>query len=136
MQIQFGTDQLRAEWNAAVACLGTFDGVHLGHQAVIRSAVERARKSGVPCVLATFDRHPASVLAPEKCPMAIASIQSNLERFEELGVSHATVLTFDHRLSETSAEEFLDQVLIAKLRAISIVVGHDFAFGKDRVGTP
>lgn len=136
MHVHFGIELLKPEWSDSVVCIGTFDGVHLGHQQVIRQAVERARQKGLPCVLATFDRHPAAILAPERCPPTIASLQSNLRHFEELGVAVAVVLTFNRELSETSADDFFENVVKAKLRARAIVLGHDFAFGHGREGTP
>jgi riboflavin kinase/FMN adenylyltransferase len=136
MHVHFGLDLLHAEWQESVACIGTFDGVHLGHQAVISSAVKRARSMGLPSVLVTFDRHPAAILAPDRCPPTIASLQSNLEHFEELGIAVAIVLPFDKKLSETHAGEFFDETLRSRLHASSVVVGYDFAFGKGREGTP
>ena len=99
MQVHFGIDLLQAEWLSAVACVGTFDGVHLGHQSVIRRAVEEARSADLPCVLLTFDRHPAAILAPSRCPKAIAPLQDNLREFEKLGVSLSIVLHFDGAVS-------------------------------------
>jgi riboflavin kinase/FMN adenylyltransferase len=136
MQVHFGVELLAAEWTGAVACIGTFDGVHLGHQAVIRNAVEQAKAREWPCVLVTFDRHPAHILAPEKCPKPIAALQTNFAAFEKLGVAVAVILPFDYELSQTSAEDFFSGILIEKIHARSIVVGHDFAFGHNRVGTP
>ena len=136
MLIHFGDGHLRAEWNDAVACVGVFDGVHLGHQALIRSAAGLASATERPCVLATFDRHPAAVLHPDRCPPSIASLQSNLRQFEELGVAVSVVLPFDRALSETSADAFLTGFLVDKLRAAAIVIGKDFAFGRGREGTP
>lgn len=135
MQVHFGEELLRAEWTDAVGCLGTFDGVHLGHQQVISTAVSQAREKGLPCVLITFDRHPAAVLAPEKCPKAIAPLSSNLKAFESLGVSVALILPFTRPLSETTAQVFLDQVFVNEAKTRHLVVGHDFAFGKGREGT-
>lgn len=136
MQVHFGIELLKAEWFSAVACIGTFDGVHLGHQEVIRTAVSLAREHEAPCVLVTFDRHPAHVLAPDKCPKAIAALQTNLAQFEKLGVAAAVILPFDLELSQTSAEDFFNKVLIDTIHADYIVVGHDFAFGHKRQGTP
>jgi len=136
MQVHFGVDLLDAEWDSAVACIGTFDGVHLGHQQVIATAVRHAEAHERPSVLVTFDRHPAHILAPERCPKAIASLHSNIEAFQALGVAVTLVLPFDYELSETAAEDFFDQILIDRIRAASIVVGHDFAFGHGRKGTP
>jgi riboflavin kinase/FMN adenylyltransferase len=134
MQVHFGVSTLRAEWRHAIVCVGTFDGVHLGHQAVIRSAVELAREELSPCVLVTFDRHPAAVLAPDRCPKAIASLQDNLAALEALGVSAAIILEFDAALSRMSAQRFLDEILIDSAKARKIVVGHDFAMGNNREG--
>lgn len=136
MQVHFGTELLHPEWTASVGCIGTFDGVHLGHQMVIRTAVAQAREKELPSVLVTFDRHPAAILAPEKCPAAIASVAANLRAFEKLGVAISLVLPFTNELSQTSAFDFTAHVLEEKLRTESLVVGHDFAFGRGREGTP
>lgn len=136
MHVHFGVELLNAEWPHSVVCIGTFDGVHLGHQEVIRHAVNLAHSKLLPCVLVTFDRHPAAILAPERCPPAIATLQSNLAHFSDLGVAVAVVLPFDKALSETSAETFFNSILVGKLKAEAMVLGHDFAFGKGRQGTP
>lgn len=136
MQVHFGVDMLEPEWSGAVLCIGTFDGVHLGHQAVIRRAVEVAASEGLPAVLLTFDRHPAHVLAPDRCPKAVASLDENLTQFSRIGVQVALVLAFTRELSQTTADEFFQRVMVDHVRAKKIVVGHDFAFGKGRKGTP
>lgn len=134
MQVHFGFDLLRAEWNASVVCIGTFDGVHLGHRKVIGRAVEVARQSEMPSVLVTFDRHPASVIAPEKKPPAIDSLYQNFERFNEIGVAVCVVLPFTEKLMNTPAADFFEDCLRSKLHASRMVVGHDFAFGHGREG--
>jgi riboflavin kinase/FMN adenylyltransferase len=136
VQVHFGLDQLRPEWDRSVVCIGTFDGVHLGHQSVIGTAVREADAQGLPATLVTFDRHPAAVLAPDKCPAAIAGIGTNLREFERLGAAVCVLLPFTKELSQTPAEAFFQEVLLRRLLASEIVVGHDFAFGKDRQGTP
>jgi len=135
MQVHFGVGLLRAEWRKAIACVGTFDGVHMGHQAVISEAVAQARRDELPCVLVTFDRHPAAILAPSRCPKTVAGLQENLQVFERLGASATVVLPFDAELSRMSAERFLREILIGAIKASSIVVGHDFAMGNGREGT-
>ena len=135
MQVHFGVGLLRAEWHKAVVCVGTFDGVHLGHQVVVSQAVDLARSLELPCVLVTFDRHPAAVLAPSKCPKAVAGLQENLRAFKHLGVAATVVLTFDAELSRMSAERFLREILLGSVKAATIVVGHDFAMGHGREGT-
>lgn len=136
MHIHFGLDHLVAEWPRSLVCIGTFDGVHRGHQAVIGRSVEKARGLGVPCVLVTFDRNPAAILAPERAPKAIGSIEGNLAQFAKLGVDVALVLPFTRALADTSADDFYQRVLKEEVRADAVVIGHDFAFGHDRVGTP
>jgi riboflavin kinase/FMN adenylyltransferase len=135
MQIHLGIDSLRAEWPRSVVCIGTFDGVHLGHRAVISRAVRDAAEAELPSVLVTFDRHPAAVLAPDRCPPSLATLGENLRHFRELGVSAVLVLPFDRALSRMSAQAFLDDILIGAAKADRLVVGHDFAMGHGREGT-
>lgn len=113
-----------------------FDGVHLGHLEVIRRAVGLAGINQEPCSLVTFDRHPATVVAPERAPLAVSSLDQNLERFESASVDVCVVLPFDANMANVSADEFFRTVLESKLAAKRIVVGHDFAFGHNREGTP
>ncbi len=135
MLVHFGTDLIDAEWESADVCVGTFDGVHLGHQEVISTAVRKAQAAERPCVLVTFDRHPATVLAPHKKPPAVATLEQNLAVFRSLGVPVCVVLHFDEALASVTAQRFLDEILVGKLRATEAVVGHDFAMGKGREGT-
>ncbi len=136
MLVRFGTESLGPQWPACVLCIGTFDGVHLGHQEVIRRAVRRSAEIERPPVVLTFDRHPLATLAPERCPPAVGTLDIDLDEFRSLGVCAAVVLPFDERLANTSAETFFTEVLQSSLRGEEVVVGHDFAFGKGRVGTP
>lgn len=134
MQVHLGTGTLRAEWPRAVACVGTFDGVHLGHQAVICQAVAQAEALSLPPVLVTFDRHPSAILAPSRTPRALAPLQENLAQFERLGVAVALVVPFDAELSRMTADRFLEKILRGAARADRLVVGHDFAMGQGREG--
>ena len=135
MTVLFGLGVLRAEWPCSVVCVGTFDGVHQGHREVILEAARQARSLELPLVLATFDRHPAATLAPERCPKAIAPLDENLREFERLGVGVAVVIPFDAEIAAMSAEGFLNDVVRGLLRADRLVVGHDFAMGRARQGT-
>jgi riboflavin kinase/FMN adenylyltransferase len=134
MIVHFGQAALQLQWPRSVVAIGTFDGVHRGHQAVIGSAVNIARSRGIPACLVTFDRHPAAILAPERVPARLASLEDNLHAFEKLGVNLALVLPFDADLSRMSATRFLDEILRARLHAETLVIGHDFAFGNGREG--
>ncbi|MCA0360292.1 MAG: bifunctional riboflavin kinase/FAD synthetase [Armatimonadetes bacterium] len=135
MLVHFGVDLLHPEWQEAVVCIGTFDSVHRGHRALIERSVAIAAEERVPSVVVTFDRHPAATLAPEKCPPAIATLEQNVWRMREAGASVCVILAFDHHLAEMTATDFLNHILINKLRAKQLVVGHDFALGKGREGT-
>ena len=135
MTVSFGLGALRAEWPQAVVCVGTFDGVHLGHQAVIHEAGRQASESDDPLVLATFDRHPTSILSPARCPKVLAPMEENLRAFASLGVSSSVILPFDETMAAMEAETFLRIVLRESLRADRLVVGHDFAMGRGREGT-
>lgn len=130
----FGLETLKPEWSRAVVGIGTFDGVHRGHAAVLARLLARAEKAELPAILVTFDRHPALVLAPAKAPKAIAPLSANLRAFQGLGVPLTVVLPFNAWLSRLSAEAFLDDLLIERLKAEALVVGHDFALGANREG--
>ena len=116
--------------------IGVFDGLHLGHQAVIDMMRhldgDRARRASSTIV--TFDPHPAQVLAPEHAPRLLGTLEQRLEGFEALGVEQVRVVTFDRDLASESASDFIARVLVGELRACAIVVGEDFRFGHDRAG--
>jgi riboflavin kinase/FMN adenylyltransferase len=118
-----------------VVTIGAFDGVHLGHQALLRLVREEADKRGLPTALVTFDRHPAQVVRPESAPKLLTTLDEKLELLEATGlVDHAVVLTFDDARRQESAEDFVTEVLDGCLRARLIVVGADFHFGNGRRG--
>ena len=121
--------------DGTVVTIGAFDGVHLGHQALLRLVRERAAERGLPTALVTFDRHPAQVVRPESAPKLLTSLAQKLELLEATGlVDHAVVLTFDETRRRESAEDFVSEVLEGCLRARLVVVGADFHFGKNRRG--
>jgi len=134
MIVQFGLSGLTPEWQSAVVCLGTFDGVHLGHQAVISTAVRIAHERELPCCLLTFDRHPAATLRPEAKPPSLMGLEEKLALFDGLEVSGTVILPFDRQLSQMPATDFLEQVLQGTLKASAVVIGRDFCFGHNREG--
>jgi riboflavin kinase/FMN adenylyltransferase len=135
MIVLCGIDSIKRTWPSSIACIGTFDGVHLGHQALLKSAAKWAAKESVPSIALTFDRHPAAVLAPQHLPAHIAPIDECMRAFQQCGISMSIVLPFTKDFSRQTADEFLQEVLVARLGAKGVAVGHDFAFGKDRQGT-
>lgn len=136
MQTVFGFDSVGAHWPESTVCIGVFDGVHLGHQAVIREAVSRARAAGRPAAAVTFDRHPMSVIAPDKKPKAVLSPRLNLAKMATQGLDICVIAVFDDAFAQISAEEFFANYLVGRLKATEMVIGHDFAFGHQRKGTP
>jgi len=119
--------------STAVA-MGVFDGVHRGHQELLRRTVETAQELGlVPAVL-TFDPHPMRVLRPESAPLMIQTLSQRLGGFEQMGLDAALVLRFDRALSLVSAEEFIERILVGGVRAGAILVGANFRFGHRGAG--
>ncbi len=109
--------------------LGTFDGVHLGHQAVVRRAVEAGRESGARVVAATFDPHPRAVLRPGSEPPLLSTPELRREALLGCGVDEVRCIRFDRELSRKSPEEFVRDVLVGELGAGAVVVGENFRFG-------
>ncbi len=118
----------------SVVTIGAFDGVHLGHMAVIHRVRGLAASRGLASAVVTFDRHPASVVRPGSAPQLLTDLEQRLELLEAAGVDLTLVVTFDKARSEESAEDFVTEVLVGRLGARSVVVGADFHFGHGRKG--
>jgi riboflavin kinase/FMN adenylyltransferase len=114
--------------------IGAYDGVHLGHRAVISEVRRRADAVGVGTAVVTFDRHPASVVRPESAPRLLTDLDQKLELLAETGVDYCLVVTFDEARSREPAEDFVREVLVGCLAARIVVVGDDFHFGHGRAG--
>jgi riboflavin kinase/FMN adenylyltransferase len=115
--------------------IGAFDGVHLGHQAVLRLVRDLARVRGLSATVLTFDKHPAEVVRPQSAPCRLTTLEQKLELIDATGmVDECVVLTFDQARSKESAEEFVAEVLASTLRTRLVVVGSDFHFGFRRHG--
>ncbi len=117
-----------------VVALGNFDGVHLGHQAVLRRAVEEGRKRGVRVVAATFDPHPRVVLTPGEQPKLLSTLELRREALLRYGADEVWVIPFDEELSAKSPEEFVLDVLVGEIWAQAVVVGENFRFGHRAAG--
>ena len=136
MRIVRGLDQYPPDAPPSVVAQGTFDGVHLGHQAVIRTAVGRARALSVRPVAVTFDPNPLAVLRPTEAPPGLLPLDERLERMAELGPEVCLVIPFTAEFSRVEAETYVQEVLLGLLRAREIVVGFNHAFGRGARGTP
>ena len=118
----------------AVITIGAYDGVHLGHQAVIGEVRRQAATIGARSVVVTFDRHPASVVRPESAPKLLTDLDQKLELLAATGVDATAVVHFDHEMSQLAPLEFVQRVLVDCLRTSLVVVGDDFHFGHNREG--
>lgn len=135
MRILRGLPSSRSEVGPSVAALGSFDGIHLAHVAVLRSTVERARALGVSAVACTFDPHPSMVLHPERAPSPIATLEDNLDRIAAAGIDATLVIPFTPEFSQMEAETFVELVLVTALGVREIVVGFNHTFGRGARGT-
>jgi riboflavin kinase/FMN adenylyltransferase len=124
-----------SEPQGSAVTIGAFDGVHLGHRAVLRLVRELADARSLRAALVTFDRHPAEIVRPESAPKLLTTLDHRLELLDETGLlDQCVVLTFDERRSRESADEFVHEVLVGLLHARLVVVGADFHFGHRRGG--
>jgi riboflavin kinase/FMN adenylyltransferase len=120
----------------AVVAMGNFDGVHLGHRAVIAASLEMARLHGRPALAVTFEPHPRSFFSPHTPQFRLTDEAGKLRLLAGTGLAGAVVMTFDKGRAGTSAQDFIHHDLIGRLGISGIAVGYDFHFGKGRVGSP
>jgi riboflavin kinase/FMN adenylyltransferase len=115
--------------------IGNFDGVHLGHAALLAEARARAGRRGGPAAVLTFTPHPARLFAPDRAPPLIMSLQRRLEVLDQAGIDIAIVEPFTRAFASIEAPAFVRDVLARDLGARDVIVGYDFSFGRDRAGT-
>jgi len=130
------TDLSESPWpgERAVITIGAYDGVHLGHQAIIAEVRRRAEATGARSAVVTFDRHPASVVRPESAPRLLTDLDQKLELLAATGIDATVVVPFDVAQSQEAPMEFAQRVLVNCLATSAVVVGDDFHFGRDREG--
>ena len=128
-------DSPPADSPPSAVAVGVFDGVHVGHQQILNRVVERARVEGLCATVVTFDTHPAFTLRPQNAPLLLTDLAQKLDVFDALGLERAVVLPFGDRLAATSADGFIDDVLVGGLNARVVVAGVDFHFGSNREGS-
>ena len=119
-----------------VVAMGNFDGVHLGHRAVIAAALEMGRTHRRPALALTFEPHPRRFFSPNTPQFRLSDETAKLRLLAGAGLAGAVVMTFDRKRAETSAQDFIHNDLIGRLGISGIAVGYDFHFGKGRVGSP
>lgn len=135
MERLHGLEALPRRDGRAVITVGFFDGVHLGHRAVLRRTVDAARERRVPSVAVTFDRHPREVLTPGKEPRLLTTVERKADLIEEAGIDALLVLAFTEDFSRWPADEFISRVLVEGLHAEHCVMGANFTFGHGAAGT-
>ncbi|MCZ1000915.1 bifunctional riboflavin kinase/FAD synthetase [Streptomyces mirabilis] len=134
MQRWRGLEDIPEDWGRSVVTIGSYDGVHRGHQLIIKHAVDRARELGVPSVVVTFDPHPSEVVRPGSHPPLLAPHHRRAELCADLGVDALLILPFTTEFSKLSPADFVAKVLVDKLHAKSVVEGPNFRFGHKAAG--
>jgi riboflavin kinase/FMN adenylyltransferase len=117
-----------------VLAIGNFDGIHLGHQAILREATDRAAKTGAVATALTFEPAPLKILRPEAAPKRLSTNQQRLEWFRAVGVEAAVVMPFTLELSKLSPAEFVETILVDELKVRALLVGENFRFGHKQAG--
>ena len=135
MELIRGLHNLRPSHHGCVATIGNFDGVHLGHQAVIGQLAEKADSLCLPAVVITFEPQPREYFLPDSSPPRLTRFREKIEALRRYAVRRVLCLAFNHKLAEMPAEEFIKRILVDGLGVKYLVVGDDFRFGRDREGT-
>ena len=129
-----GLHNLRPQHKGCVATIGSFDGVHLGHQAILKQLIQVARSLGVPAVAIVFEPQPHEFFAGDKAPARLMRMREKLDALWAAGIDKVLCLNFNETLRSLSAEQFIERVLVQGLAIKHLVVGDDFRFGCDRKG--
>jgi len=135
MRIFKGIDHL-FNFQKPVVTSGTFDGVHKGHQKILRQVIESAQKNGGESVLLTYWPHPRLITQPQapKIPL-LTTLEEKLDLLEKIGLQNVILLTFDQQLANTASRDFVQQILIDKINTHQLIIGYDHKFGKNREGS-
>jgi riboflavin kinase/FMN adenylyltransferase len=128
------SDEKQYAGAGTVLALGMFEGVHMGHRALIRRAVLLAREKKLDAMVCTFDRHPMRVIRPDAAPEMLMTVEGRLAAFAELGADWALVKPFTQALMNVDAEAYLKELVFAT-RARAVVVGENYTFGRQGLGT-
>ncbi len=130
------TSGLPPDVRGAVVTVGTFDGVHRGHRDVLDRLVARSRDAGLPSVVVSFDPHPLEIVKPDEAPPLLTVWEEKLELLAQSGVNYLIVVPFTAALSQFSAEDFVESVLLQRARMQELLIGYDHGFGRGRAGDP
>lgn len=129
-----GGDRLPERLRGGIIALGNFDGFHAGHQAVVGRAIAWAKEEHRPAIVATFDPHPVRYFKPDVAPFRLTSLDQRQHLFAQAGADAMLVFAFDEKLANTTAGNFIGDLLVTRFGAKGVVTGEDFTFGKGRGG--
>src|SRR6184192_73156 len=134
MRIVRGLESYPPDALPSAVALGAFDGVHLGHRAILGTAVAQARRNGLVALACTFDPHPLEVLQPERSPVPITTLEERFELIAETGIDTTVVVPFTRAVAVVEPEDFVRRVVVGTLKAQDIVVGFNHRFGRGARG--
>jgi riboflavin kinase/FMN adenylyltransferase len=135
MEVFFDIENLSsAVSKKPMVTLGTFDGVHLGHQAIIKRLCQKAKETGRKSLMVTYEPHPQSVVAPESAPKILTTLEEKLYFLRKLNVDQVVIINFKKNLAQQKARQFVEEILVGKLNTGDLIIGYDHAFGKNREG--
>lgn len=129
-----GLQNIRPEHANCVATIGSFDGLHLGHQAVLNQLITKSKELGLPSLVITFEPLPKEYFLKDKAPARLLTLRDKLELLKQYKIDRVLCLRFNKNLANFSAEEFVEKILVEKLAVKYLIAGDDFKFGKNRAG--
>lgn len=127
-------DKLSFGCRDSVVTIGSFDGVHLGHQAILSQVIDKANKLGATSVVMTFEPQPQEYFSPDSAPARLMRLRDKIEALMEFGIDHVVCLQFNSKLRNLTAEQFVQSILVDGLATKQLIIGDDFRFGCDRNG--
>ncbi len=133
MAVFHGTDHL-PKFKNPVLTIGTFDGVHKGHQAILKDVVLQAQQSGGESILITFEPHPRKLIYPDQSLQLLTTLEERIQLIQQTGIDHVVVVPFDKAFSSLTASAYIRDFLVEKFHPKAIVIGYDHRFGHDRTG--
>jgi len=134
MRLIRGLYNIPTDFCGCVATIGNFDGVHLGHQAILQQLKKQGEKHGLPTVVMMFEPQPREFFAPDQAPARLANMSEKLQDLASFGIDYVLCLPFNQKLRSMSADQFIQSILLDGLKISHLIVGDDFRFGCDRTG--
>lgn len=136
MKLIDGIENIKEKFPYPVLTLGNFDGVHLGHQAIFRMVIERARKKKGTSIVFTFEPHPLSVIAPERAPRRLTPFKDKVNLIRDFGIDVVICANFTNEFARIRAEDFARDILCKKIGVKEVFIGSNYQFGRGRKGSP